>query len=42
MSAAWRTFLSLLDYKCEREGTHFVAVNPKATPKEWGWGSCDG
>ncbi|MFB6123060.1 MAG: RNA-guided endonuclease InsQ/TnpB family protein, partial [Haloferacaceae archaeon] len=33
-SAAWRTFLSLLEYKCEREGTHFVAVNPKGTTKE--------
>jgi len=27
-SAAWRTFLSLLEYKCKRERTHFVAVNP--------------
>jgi putative transposase len=33
-SAAWRTFLSLLEYKCEREGTHFVAVNPRGTTKE--------
>jgi putative transposase len=33
-SAAWRTFLSLLEYKCEREETHFVAVNPKGTTKE--------
>ena len=33
-SAAWRTFRSLLEYKCEREGTHFVAVNPKGTTKE--------
>jgi len=33
-SAAWRTFLTLLEYKCEREGTHFVAVNPKGTTKE--------
>ena len=32
-SAAWRTFLSLLEYKCEREGTHFVAVNPRGTTK---------
>ncbi|OYR73596.1 transposase, partial [Halorubrum sp. E3] len=31
---AWRTFLSLLEYKCEREGTHFVAVNPRGTTKE--------
>ncbi|QGA81673.1 Transposable element, IS605 OrfB family [Halomicrobium sp. LC1Hm] len=33
-SAAWRTFLSLLQYKCDREGTHFVAVNPRGTTKE--------
>jgi putative transposase len=33
-SAAWRTFLSLLEYKCERAGTHFVAVNPRRTTKE--------
>ncbi|MFD1513972.1 RNA-guided endonuclease InsQ/TnpB family protein [Halomarina rubra] len=33
-SAAWGTFLQMLDYKCEREGTHFVAVNPKGTTKE--------
>jgi len=33
-SAAWRAFLSLLEYKCEREGTHFVAVNPRGTTKE--------
>ena len=33
-SAAWRTFFSLLEYKCEREGTHFVAVNPRGTTKE--------
>src|SRR6056297_2629091 len=33
-SAAWRTFLSLLEYKCERAGTHFVAVNPRGTTKE--------
>ncbi len=32
-SAAWRTFLSLLEYKCERAGTHFVAVTPKGTTK---------
>jgi putative transposase len=24
----------LLEYKCEREGTHFVAVNPRGTTKE--------
>jgi len=33
-SAAWRTFLSLLEYKCEREGTHFVEVAPEGTTKE--------
>jgi putative transposase len=33
-SAAWRTFLSLLEYKCEREGTQFVTVNPRGTTKE--------
>ncbi|WP_433627563.1 RNA-guided endonuclease InsQ/TnpB family protein [Halomicrococcus sp. NG-SE-24] len=33
-SAAWRTFLSLLEYKCKRAGTYFVAVNPRGTTKE--------
>jgi len=33
-SAAWGTFKRLLEYKCEREGTHFVAVDPKDTTKE--------
>jgi putative transposase len=33
-SAAWRTFLSLLEYKCDREGTHFVAVNLRGPTKE--------
>jgi putative transposase len=33
-SAAWRTFLSLLEYKFERNGAHFVAVNPRGTIKE--------
>jgi len=33
-SAAWRTFLSLLEYKCKRGRTHFVAVNPSGTTKE--------
>ena len=32
--AAWGTFLRMLDYKCESEGTHFVAVNPRGTTKE--------
>ena len=32
--AAWRTFLRMLEYKCDREGTHFVAVDPKDTTKE--------
>ncbi|MBP1922855.1 putative transposase [Halorubrum alkaliphilum] len=33
-SAAWRTFLSVLEYKCKREGTHFVDVEPEGTTKE--------
>ncbi len=33
-SAAWRTFLQMLEYKCEREGTHYVPVNPRGTTKE--------
>ncbi|WP_049996262.1 RNA-guided endonuclease InsQ/TnpB family protein [Halococcus sediminicola] len=33
-SAAWRTFLSMLEYKCEREGTHYVPVEPAGTTKE--------
>ncbi|XVH32230.1 RNA-guided endonuclease InsQ/TnpB family protein [Haloferacaceae archaeon DSL9] len=33
-SAAWGTFLDMLEYKCEREGTHFVAVDPAGTTKE--------
>ena len=32
--AAWGTFLRMLEYKCEREGTYFVAVNPRGTTKE--------
>lgn len=32
--AAWATFLRLLKWKCEPEGTHFVAVNPAGTTKE--------
>jgi len=32
--AAWGTFLRMLEYKCEREGTHLVAVDPKDTTKE--------
>ncbi|MDS0473842.1 transposase [Natrinema sp. 1APR25-10V2] len=31
---AWGTFLRMLEYKCEREGTHFVAVDSKDTTKE--------
>ncbi len=27
-------FLSLLEYKCERAGTHFVAVEPAGTTKK--------
>jgi putative transposase len=33
-SAAWQMFLSMLEYKCEREGTHFGAVEPAGTTKE--------
>ena len=33
-SAAWGTFRRMLKYKCEREGTHFVAVEPAGTTKE--------
>jgi putative transposase len=33
-SAAWGTFPRMLDYKCDREGTHFVPVNPAGTTKE--------
>jgi putative transposase len=33
-SAAWTTFRKLLRWKCEREGTHFVAVEPAGTTKE--------
>ncbi len=32
--AAWGTFLQILEYKCEREGTHFVAIDPAGTTKE--------
>jgi len=27
--AAWGTFLRMLEYKCEREGTHFAEVDPR-------------
>ena len=33
-SAAWNTFTDMLETKCEREGTHFVEVNPAGTTKE--------
>ncbi|WP_254840101.1 RNA-guided endonuclease InsQ/TnpB family protein [Natronomonas marina] len=33
-SAAWDTFTNLLEYKCKREGTHFVEVDPEDTTKE--------
>jgi len=33
-SAAWGTFLRMLEYKCKREGAYFVAVNPRGTTKE--------
>ena len=32
--AAWGTFLSLLKWKCKREGTHYVRVDPAGTTKE--------
>ena len=32
--AAWGTFQQMLEYKCEREGTHFVEVDPRNTTKE--------
>ncbi|WP_276298985.1 RNA-guided endonuclease InsQ/TnpB family protein [Halorussus lipolyticus] len=32
--SAWGMFLRMLEYKCERQGTHFVAVNPRGTTKE--------
>jgi len=31
--AAWGTFLRMLEYKCEREGTHFAEVDPGNTTK---------
>lgn len=33
-SAAWGKFLDMLEYKCDREGTHFIRVNPHGTTKE--------
>ena len=33
-SAAWDTFTTMLEYKCKREGTHFVEVEPAGTIKE--------
>lgn len=33
-SASWRTFIDFLEYKCEREGTHFVKVEPEGTTQE--------
>jgi putative transposase len=33
-SASWRTFIDFLEYKCEREGTNFVAVEPEGTTQE--------
>jgi len=36
VSAAWNTFSSMLETKCEREGTHFVEVEPTSTTKECG------
>jgi len=33
-SASWRTFIDFLEYKCTREGTHFVKVEPEGTTQE--------
>jgi putative transposase len=33
-SASWDTFTTMLEYKCDREGTHFVEVDPEDTTKE--------
>jgi putative transposase len=33
-SASWRTFIDFLEYKCEREGTHFVKIDPEGTTQE--------
>ena len=33
-SSAWNSFTDLLEYKCKREGTHFVEVDPDGTTKE--------
>ena len=33
-SAAWGTFRRMLEYKCDREGTHFADVRPHGTTKE--------
>jgi putative transposase len=33
-SAAWNTFTDLLEYKCKRETTQFVEVDPDGTTKE--------
>jgi len=33
-SASWRTFIDLLEYKCQREGTHFVKAEPEGTTQE--------
>lgn len=34
MSASWGRFRQFLEYKCDREGTHFVTVEPHGTSKE--------
>jgi putative transposase len=33
-AAAWNTFTSMLEHKCQRDGTHFVEVDPEGTTKE--------
>ena len=34
VTVSWGTFLRMLEYKCKREGTHYVSVNPRGTTKE--------
>jgi putative transposase len=34
VGAAWGTFLRMFEYKCEREGTQFVPVDPRGITKE--------
>jgi putative transposase len=32
--ASWGAFLPMFEYKCDREGTHFGAVDPRGTTKK--------